>query len=90
MSKRNNVHPDHYKLAGRDRPGDALPKPPKQRPRPEKERWQERKRKSLEDRYVVSGFIARTVDHRESGSPVTTDATMASSVPSRQRAAITT
>jgi hypothetical protein len=33
MSKRNNVHPDHYKLAGRDRPGDAMPKPPKQQPR---------------------------------------------------------
>lgn len=33
MSKRNNVHPDHYKLAGRDRPGDAMPKPPKQHPR---------------------------------------------------------
>jgi hypothetical protein len=24
MSKRNNVNPDHYKLAGRDRPGDAV------------------------------------------------------------------
>ena len=33
MSKRNNVHSDHYKLAGRDRPGDAMPKPPKQQPR---------------------------------------------------------
>lgn len=36
MSKRINVNPDHYKLAGRERPGDALPKPPKQRPRKRK------------------------------------------------------
>jgi hypothetical protein len=30
MSKRINVNPDHYKVAGRERPGDALAKPPKQ------------------------------------------------------------
>lgn len=33
MSKRINVNPDHYKGAGRERPGDARPKPPKQRAR---------------------------------------------------------
>jgi hypothetical protein len=30
MSKRINVNPDHYKGAGRERPGDALPRAPKQ------------------------------------------------------------
>jgi hypothetical protein len=29
MSKRINVNPDYYKLAGRERPGHAAPKPPK-------------------------------------------------------------
>jgi hypothetical protein len=33
MSKRINVNPDHYKGAGRERPGDARPKTPKQRAR---------------------------------------------------------
>jgi hypothetical protein len=27
MSKRNNVNPDYYTLAGRERPGHAAPKP---------------------------------------------------------------
>lgn len=26
MSKNNNVNPDHYKLAGRERPGNAVAK----------------------------------------------------------------
>ena len=30
MSKRINVNPDHYKVAGRERPGDAVAKRPKQ------------------------------------------------------------
>jgi len=30
MSKRINVNPDHYKIAGRERPGDAVAKRPKQ------------------------------------------------------------
>ncbi len=25
MSKSNNVNPDHYKTAGRERPGDGIP-----------------------------------------------------------------
>jgi len=30
MSKNNNVNPDHYKVAGRERPGNAVEKNPKQ------------------------------------------------------------
>jgi hypothetical protein len=30
MSKRNNVNPDHYKVAGRERPGNAAIKAPKE------------------------------------------------------------
>jgi len=30
MSKRINVNPDHYKVAGRERPGDAAVKAPKE------------------------------------------------------------
>ena len=29
MSKHNNVNPDHYKVAGRERPGNAVGKAPK-------------------------------------------------------------
>ena len=29
MSKHNNVNPDHYKVAGRERPGNAAAKAPK-------------------------------------------------------------
>jgi hypothetical protein len=29
VSKRNNVNPDHYKVAGRERPGSAVAKAPK-------------------------------------------------------------
>jgi hypothetical protein len=29
MSKHNNVNPDHYKVAGRERPGIAVAKAPK-------------------------------------------------------------
>jgi hypothetical protein len=50
MSKKSNVNPDHYKLAGRERPGDALPKPPKQRPHPENEQWLEKRKKNLDVR----------------------------------------
>ena len=28
MSKYNNVNPDHYKVAGRERPGNAVAKAP--------------------------------------------------------------
>jgi hypothetical protein len=30
MSKRINVNPDHYKVAGRERPGNAATKDPKE------------------------------------------------------------
>jgi hypothetical protein len=48
MSKRINVNPDHYKVAGRERPGDGVRKKPKQRPddKNERERWQRRSEKS--------------------------------------------
>ena len=41
MSKRINVNPDHYKVAGRERPGNAVAKAPKQSGDMEKsrERW---------------------------------------------------
>ena len=46
MSKHINVNPDHYKVAGRERPGDAIVRTPKQSQDPKaKERW-ERKKKS--------------------------------------------
>ena len=42
MSKRINVNPDHYKVAGRERPGNAVAKAPKENADEEKarERWQ--------------------------------------------------
>jgi hypothetical protein len=41
MSKRINVNPDHYKVAGRERPGNAVAKTPKQSGEMDKanERW---------------------------------------------------
>jgi hypothetical protein len=48
MSKRINVNPDHYKVAGRERPGDATAKAPKQHGTEEKarERWQRSQEKT--------------------------------------------
>ena len=42
MSKRINVNPDHYKVAGRERPGNAVAKAPNEHGDDEKalERWQ--------------------------------------------------
>ena len=42
MSKHNNVNPDYYKVAGRERPGNAVAKAPKQTGEAAKsrERWQ--------------------------------------------------
>ena len=42
MSKRINVNPDHYKVAGRERPGSAVVKTPKQSAAMDetRERWQ--------------------------------------------------
>jgi hypothetical protein len=41
VSKPNNVNPDHYKVAGRERPGNAVAKAPKQLAQADKarERW---------------------------------------------------
>lgn len=42
MSKHINVNPDYYKVAGRERPGHAVAKAPKQQGHEDKarERWQ--------------------------------------------------
>lgn len=50
MSKRINVNPDHYKVAGRERPGNAVAKAPKQRGQEEKARmrWEQVQGKSKE------------------------------------------
>jgi hypothetical protein len=45
MSAKNNVNPDHYKVAGRDRPDDRIsggPKPQTQLHDEEQARWRER------------------------------------------------
>jgi hypothetical protein len=53
MSKRINVNPDHYKVAGRERPGDAVRKKPNLSAGTDKsrERWQ----KSRERAATVAG-----------------------------------
>jgi len=47
MSKRINVNPDHYKVAGRERPGNAVAKAPKEEATEEKarERWEKKQEK---------------------------------------------
>ncbi len=47
MSKRINVNPDHYKVAGRERPGSVAAKAPKQLAQEDKaqERWAKKERK---------------------------------------------
>jgi hypothetical protein len=48
MSKSINVNPDHYKVAGRERPGDAVDRDPKKQGQPDTEkartRWRQRQR----------------------------------------------
>jgi hypothetical protein len=49
MSKNINVNPDHYKVAGRERPGNAVAKAPKEPARSAREKsrtakWQQRQR----------------------------------------------
>ena len=34
MSRKNNVNPDHYKVAGRDRPNEVIPPEPANKERP--------------------------------------------------------
>jgi len=52
MSKHNNVNPDHYKVAGRERPGNAVAKAPKATANLEKmsARWTEKQKKRSEDK----------------------------------------
>jgi hypothetical protein len=45
MSKNNNQNPDHYKVAGRERPGNAVAKAPQQaaaQNKKTKARWDKR------------------------------------------------
>ena len=47
MSKHINVNPDHYKTAGRERPGDGIArstKHPETDAQKTKERWEKRQR----------------------------------------------
>ena len=50
MSKSNNVNPDHYKVAGRERPGHAVAKAPKAMADLEeaRARWQEKQAKRIQ------------------------------------------
>jgi hypothetical protein len=52
MSKRINVNPDHYKVAGRERPGHVVPKTPKQSAVMDKtrERWQRSRERAAASR----------------------------------------
>jgi hypothetical protein len=48
MSKHINVNPDHYKTAGRDRPGDAVAqarKPAETGTEESRKRWEKRQKK---------------------------------------------
>jgi hypothetical protein len=48
MSKHINVNPDHYKVAGRERPGSVVAKAPKQETvgEAERARWERRQKRS--------------------------------------------
>ena len=54
MSKRINVNPDHYKVAGRERPGDGVARSPKAKaagdsdPKAQK-RWDKKQDERKED-----------------------------------------
>jgi hypothetical protein len=54
MSKYNNVNPDHYKVAGRERPGNAVAKAPKalgeQEEAKARARWHERQTRNSKPR----------------------------------------
>ena len=57
MSKRINVNPDHYKVAGRERPGNAVAKAPKQLAAMDqtRERWQRTRARTADARRKPSG-----------------------------------
>jgi hypothetical protein len=48
MSKHINVNPDHYKIAGRERPGDARPKQrtPRANENEARQRWEKKQKKA--------------------------------------------
>jgi hypothetical protein len=51
MSKSNNVNPDHYKVAGRERPGHAVAKAPKaSEMETARARWQNKQAKQVRQR----------------------------------------
>jgi hypothetical protein len=52
MSKYNNVNPDHYKVAGRERPGKAVARAPKATTEMEeaRARWVEKQAKTAKGR----------------------------------------
>jgi hypothetical protein len=52
MSKHNNVNPDHYTVAGRERPGNAVAKAPKASAEEEKTRarWMRKQEEISGDR----------------------------------------
>jgi hypothetical protein len=56
MSKRINVNPDHYKVAGRERPGNAVAKTPKQPAAMDetRERWQRTRARAANSRPKAS------------------------------------
>ena len=56
MSKRINVNPDHYKVAGRERHGDAVVKTPKQSAVVDKgrERWERSRARAANSRPKAS------------------------------------
>jgi hypothetical protein len=51
MSKKSNVHPDYYKTAGRERPGDGVIRDPKHRQsgseKTRTEKWQTRQKEKM-------------------------------------------
>jgi hypothetical protein len=51
MSKHNNVNPGQYKVAGRERPGNAVAKSPKdpESNRDAQERWDKRQQEQQEE-----------------------------------------
>jgi len=54
VSKRINVNPDHYKVAGRERPGDLVagraPKAHAREDEKERERWERKQKKARRKR----------------------------------------
>jgi len=72
MSKYNNVNPDHYKLAGRERPGKTAPVKARARSTEaeERARWSERQKNELRGNSdEVSDEEPREEEPREEEQP---------------------